>query len=92
MRAVRRDELRGGGAVASAATLRELRSAPHPFPDVPVTVLVRRQGLPEAVPGALEDLAAAAPQGRHIVVYGAMAYARTGRGGQRAASVSREPA
>jgi pimeloyl-ACP methyl ester carboxylesterase len=74
VRAVRRDELRGGDVVASAATLRELRSAPQPFPDVPVTVLSATRGFPRRFrahwTGLQADLAGGAPQGRHIVVDG----------------------
>jgi pimeloyl-ACP methyl ester carboxylesterase len=74
-RAARRDELRGGGASASVGTLRELRSAPRPFPDVPVAVLSATQGFPRRFrahwTGLQADLAAGAPQGRHVVVDGA---------------------
>jgi pimeloyl-ACP methyl ester carboxylesterase len=73
-RAGRRDELRGGDVAASAAILRELRSAPRPFPDVPVAVLSAARGFPrrfrEHWTGLQAALAAAAPQGRHLVVDG----------------------
>jgi pimeloyl-ACP methyl ester carboxylesterase len=73
-RAGRRDELRGGAA-ASAATLRELRGAQRPFPNVPVAVLSATRGFPRRFrahwTGLQAGLAADAPQGRHIMVDGA---------------------
>jgi pimeloyl-ACP methyl ester carboxylesterase len=73
-RAVRRNELWGGDTAASAAMLRELRSAPRPFPDVPVAVLSATRGFPKRFrahwTGLQADLAAAAPQGRHVVIDG----------------------
>ncbi len=71
----RRDELRGGDAAASAAVLRELRAAPRQFPEVPVVVLSAARGAPRRFrahwTGLQAELAAAAPQGRHVVVEGA---------------------
>lgn len=73
-RAGRPDGLRGGDTAATAALLRELRSAPRPFPDVPVVVLSATRGFPRRFrahwTGLQEQLAAAAPQGRHIVIDG----------------------
>ena len=73
-RAARRDELRGADAAASAAVLRDLRAAPRPFPDVPVTVLSASRGRPRRFRAHWTELqaglAAAAPRGRHIVVDG----------------------
>jgi pimeloyl-ACP methyl ester carboxylesterase len=73
-RAGRRDELGGGDTAASVALLRELRRAPRPFPDVPVTVLSATRGFPRRFrahwTGLQADLAATAPQGRHVVVDG----------------------
>jgi pimeloyl-ACP methyl ester carboxylesterase len=76
-RAGRRDELRGGDAAASATILRELRElrgAPQPFPDVPVTVLSATRGFPRRFrahwTGLQAELAATAPQGRHLVIDG----------------------
>jgi pimeloyl-ACP methyl ester carboxylesterase len=70
----RRDELRGGDREASMAMLRELRSAPEPFPDVPVVVLSAARGFPRRFrthwTRLQADLAAAAPRGRHIIVDG----------------------
>ncbi len=74
-RAVRPDEVHGDAAAPAA--LRELRAAASPFPDVPVTVLSAARGFP--LPrrfrahwtGLQAGLAAAAPQGRHVVVGGA---------------------
>jgi pimeloyl-ACP methyl ester carboxylesterase len=70
----RRDELRGGDTPASAAMLRELRSAPRPFPDVPVAVLSATRGFPRRFraywTGLQQELAASAGQGRHVVIDG----------------------
>jgi pimeloyl-ACP methyl ester carboxylesterase len=74
-RAVHPDELRGD-VTASAAALREMRAAARPFPDVPVVVLSAARSFP--LPhrfrthwtGLQAGLAAAAPQGRHVVVDG----------------------
>jgi pimeloyl-ACP methyl ester carboxylesterase len=73
MRAVRPDELHGD-VPASDAALRELRDSGRPFPDVPVVVLSAASGFP--LPRRFRahwtrlqaGLAAAAPQGRHVVV------------------------
>jgi pimeloyl-ACP methyl ester carboxylesterase len=69
-----RDELRGGDTAASTATLRELRRASRPFPDVPVAVLSATWGFPRRFrahwTGLQAGLAASAPQGRYIVVGG----------------------
>jgi len=75
VRAVHPDELHGDVA-ASGAALRELRAAARPFPDVPVVVLSAASGVP--LPRRFRGhwtrlqagLAAAAPQGRHVVVDG----------------------
>jgi pimeloyl-ACP methyl ester carboxylesterase len=68
----RRDELRGADIAAGKATLRELRAAPRPFPDVPVVVLSAERGVPRRFRShwtALQArLAASAPQGHHLVV------------------------
>jgi pimeloyl-ACP methyl ester carboxylesterase len=73
-RAGRPDELRGGDTSAGAAMLRELRSAPRPLPDVPVVVLSTTRGFPSRFrahwTGLQAGLAAAAPQGRHVVIDG----------------------
>ena len=57
---------------AGAAVLRELRSAPEPFLNVPVVVLSASRGFPprfRAQWTALQaGLAATAPQGHHVVV------------------------
>jgi len=74
-RAVHPDELHGG-VTASDAALRELRAAARPFPDVPVVVLSAARSFP--LPRRFRahwthlqaGLAAAAPQGRHVVVGG----------------------
>lgn len=72
-RTVRPDELHGDAA-ASAAALRELRAAPAAFPDVPVVVLSAARSFPltrraRASWTRLQaGLAAAAPQGRHVIV------------------------
>ncbi|MGH3291816.1 MAG: alpha/beta fold hydrolase [Trebonia sp.] len=76
MRAVRPDELHGD-VTASGAALRELRAAERPFPDVPVVVLSAARSFP--LPRRFRahwtrlqaGLAAAAPQGRHVIVDGA---------------------
>ena len=75
LRAVHPDELHGDVA-ASDAILRELRSAARPFPEVPVVVLSAARSFP--LPRRFRahwtslhaGLAAAAPQGRHVVVDG----------------------
>ena len=73
-RAGRRDELRRGDSAASAAMLRELRSAAGPFPDIPVVVLSAARGFPRRFrahwTGLQKDLAASAPRGRHLVIDG----------------------
>jgi pimeloyl-ACP methyl ester carboxylesterase len=73
-RAGHRDELRGGNTAAGAAVLRELRAASRPFPDVPVVVLSAARGVPRRFrahwTGLQAGLAAAASQGRHVVVEG----------------------
>jgi len=75
MRTVFPDELHDD-APAGAAALRELRAAARPFPDVPVVVLSAARGFPfprrfRARWTSLQaGLAAAAPQGRHVVVDG----------------------
>jgi pimeloyl-ACP methyl ester carboxylesterase len=73
-RAGRPDELRGGDTAASAALLADMRRAPPPFPDVPVTVLSATRGFPRRFraywTGLQADLAACAPHGRHIVIDG----------------------
>ena len=72
-RAVRPDELHGD-APATAAALRELRAAARPFPDVPVVVLSAARGFPRRFRAhwtrLQAGLAAAAPQGRHVLVDG----------------------
>jgi pimeloyl-ACP methyl ester carboxylesterase len=72
-RAVRRDELRADAPVTLAA-VDELRAAERPFPDVPVVVLSAARGVPRRFrahwTGLQAGLAAAAPQGRHVVVAG----------------------
>jgi pimeloyl-ACP methyl ester carboxylesterase len=73
-RAVRRDELRGGDTVATRALLAELRRAPEPFPEVPVTVLSATRGMPrrwrEHWTSLQAGLAASATHGRHQVIEG----------------------
>ncbi len=74
-RAVHPDELHGD-VTASDAALRELRAAARPFPDVPVVVLSAARSFP--LPRRFRarwtrlqaGLAAAASQGRHVVVDG----------------------
>jgi len=72
-RVVLRDELRDDAPVTVAA-LRELRAAARPFPDVPVVVLSAARGFPRRFRAhwtrLQAGLAAAAPQGRHLVVDG----------------------
>ena len=73
MRAVFPDELHDDAPVTLAA-LRELRAAARPFPDVPVVVLSAARGFPRRFRAhwtrLQAGLAAAAPQGRHVVVDG----------------------
>jgi len=75
MLTVRPDELHDDPAVTMAA-VQELRAAATPFPDVPVVVLSAADGFPfprrfRAGWTSLQaGLAAAAPQGRHVVVDG----------------------
>jgi pimeloyl-ACP methyl ester carboxylesterase len=74
-RTLRPDELHGD-VTTSDAPLRELRAATRPFPDVPVVVLSAARSFP--LPRRFRahwtrlqaGLAAAAPQGRHVVVDG----------------------
>ena len=72
-RAVFGDELHDD-APATVAAMRELRAAARPFPDVPVVVLSAARGLPRRFrahwTSLQAGLAAAAPQGRHVVVDG----------------------
>jgi pimeloyl-ACP methyl ester carboxylesterase len=72
VRSARHDEFHGADHAAGAAVLRELRNAPEPFPDVPVEVLSAGRGFPPRFRKqwtALQaGLAAAARQGRHVVV------------------------
>src|SRR5215469_4873014 len=73
MRTVFPDELHDD-APATLAALRELRAAAGPFPDVPVVVLSAARGFPRRFRAywtrLQAGLAAAAAQGRHIVVDG----------------------
>ena len=73
MRAVFPDELHDD-APATLAAMRDLRTAARPFPDVPVVVLSAARGFPRRFRAhwtrLQAGLAAAAPQGRHIVVDG----------------------
>src|SRR5215472_3971313 len=73
MRTVFRDELHDDAPVTLAA-IRELRAAARPFPDVPVVVLSAARGFPRHFRAhwtrLQAGLAAAAPQGRHVVVDG----------------------
>jgi pimeloyl-ACP methyl ester carboxylesterase len=73
IRAVHPDELHGDVTAADAA-LKELRAAARPFPDVPVAVLSAARGFPRRFRAhwtrLQAGLAAAAPQGRHVVVDG----------------------
>jgi hypothetical protein len=72
MRAVHPDEMHGD-VTASDAAIRELRAAATPFPHVPVVVLSAARSFPlprrfRAHWTSLQaGLAAAAPQGRHVV-------------------------
>jgi len=72
-RAVLRDELHDD-APATLAAMRELRAAGRAFPDVPVVVLSAARGFPRRFrrhwTRLQEGLAAAALQGRHVVVDG----------------------
>ena len=67
------DELREDAPVTLAA-LRELRTADRSFPDVPVAVMSAARGFPRRFRAdwtrLQAGLAAAAPQGRHLVVEG----------------------
>ena len=67
------DELHEDAPVTFAA-VRELRAAARSFPDVPVVVLSAARGLPRRFRAnwtrLQAGLAAAAPQGRHVVVDG----------------------
>jgi pimeloyl-ACP methyl ester carboxylesterase len=67
------DELRDD-VPATTAALRGLRGAAAPFPDVPVVVLSAARGFPRRFrahwTSLQAGLAAAAPQGRHMVVNG----------------------
>jgi pimeloyl-ACP methyl ester carboxylesterase len=73
MRTVFPDELHDDAPVTLAA-LRDMRAAATPFPDVPVVVLSAARGFPRRFRAdwtALQaGLAAAARQGRHVVVDG----------------------
>jgi pimeloyl-ACP methyl ester carboxylesterase len=73
MRAFVPDELREDAPVTLAA-LRELRTADRSFPDVPVAVMSAARGFPRRFRAdwtrLQAGLAAAAPQGRHLVVEG----------------------
>ena len=72
-RAVFPDELHDD-APATLAAMRELRAAAAPFPDVPVVVLSAARGFPRRFRAHWTRLqaavAAAAPQGRHVIVDG----------------------
>jgi len=67
------DELHDDAPVTMAA-MRALRAAATPFPDVPVVVLSAARGFPRRFrahwTSLQAGLAAAAPQGRHVVVNG----------------------
>jgi pimeloyl-ACP methyl ester carboxylesterase len=56
------------------AAMREMRAAARPFPDVPVVVLSAARGFPRRFRAhwtrLQAALAAAAPQGRHVIVDG----------------------
>jgi pimeloyl-ACP methyl ester carboxylesterase len=71
MRTVFPDELHDDAPLTLAA-IRELRAAARPFPDVPVVVLSAARGFPRQFRARWTrlqaGLAAAAPQGRHVVV------------------------
>ena len=72
-RAVFPDELHDDAPATLAAT-RELRATARPFPDVPVVVLSAARGFPRRFRAhwtrLQAGLAAAAPQGRHVIVDG----------------------
>jgi pimeloyl-ACP methyl ester carboxylesterase len=72
-RAVLHDELHEDAPVTFAA-VRELRAAARSFPDVPVVVMSAARGFPRRFRANWTRLqagiAAAAPQGRHVVVDG----------------------
>ncbi len=65
------DELHHDAPVTLAA-LRDMRAAARPFPDVPVVVLSAARGFPRRFRARWTSLqaglAAAAPQGRHVVI------------------------
>jgi pimeloyl-ACP methyl ester carboxylesterase len=67
------DELRED-APATVAAVRELRAAARAFPDVPVVVMSAARGFPRRFRAhwtrLQAELAAAAPQGRHVIVDG----------------------
>ncbi len=73
MRTVHPDELHDDAPVTLAA-VREMRAAARPFPDVPVVVLSAARGFPRQFRAhwtrLQAGLAAAAPQGRHVIVDG----------------------
>jgi pimeloyl-ACP methyl ester carboxylesterase len=73
MLTVHPDELHDDAPVTLAA-IREMRAAVRPFPDVPVVVLSAARGFPRRFRAGWTrlqaGLAAAAPQGRHVVVGG----------------------
>jgi pimeloyl-ACP methyl ester carboxylesterase len=73
MLTVRPDELHGDAPVTLAA-VRKMRAAARPFPDVPVVVLSAARGFPRRFRAGWTrlqaGLAAAASQGRHVVVGG----------------------
>ena len=73
MRTVFPDELHDDAPVTLAA-VRQMRAAARPFPDVPVVVLSAARGFPRRFRARWTrlqaGLAAAAPQGRHVVVDG----------------------
>jgi len=73
MRTIFPDELHDDAPVTLAA-MRELRAAARPFPDVPVVVLSAARGFPRRFRARWTrlqaGLAAAAPQGRHVVIDG----------------------
>jgi pimeloyl-ACP methyl ester carboxylesterase len=73
MLAVFPDELHGDAPVTAAA-FQQLRAAARPFPDVPVVVLSAADGFPRRFRAnwtrLQAGLAAAAPQGHHVVVDG----------------------
>jgi pimeloyl-ACP methyl ester carboxylesterase len=69
MLTVHPDELHDDSSVTLAA-VREMRAAARPFPDVPVVVLSAARGFRAGWTRLQAELAAAAPQGRHVVVSG----------------------